>query len=367
MIGMLEGHGAKLDMVPAYVNDGRAEAAIKKLVTFTRCCLIDAGLKKCFWSSIMSMVCHVLNRSYGNQLKGVPYSVMTGLKPIVSYFRQPGSIALCHKMDEHRTKLENTAFIGITLGYDTADKSWVFLNPRSGRTVRTIHAQFYERSRDPQELIDMSHLVIDDPKWKDDVKVKTWRCQLWPKVLWPGMPTDKLGNTKGEFPKEGVAPDGFDHEGWNFSKELQKQEKLKKSSKESGSTSLERDHEVERHTYDFHDHGSDSTFPGNVIVRGVGASKPRMEYIRARLDRLVGKRIRDVFDEDKKPQIQVLDRNGNKVEYKYQDFMYDLKNKHLSTIEGDDEEDKPIRIGNNAKSRKKNSRSRGTKRVQFFD
>ena len=50
---MLSSHGATLDIVPAYVNDGRAEAAIKKLVVLTRCCLIDAGLKKCFWSRIL--------------------------------------------------------------------------------------------------------------------------------------------------------------------------------------------------------------------------------------------------------------------------------------------------------------------------
>ena len=52
------------------------------------------------------------------------------------------------------------------------------LKAKSGRTVRSIHACFYERSRDPQELIDMSHLVLDDPKWLNDMKVKSWRCQL---------------------------------------------------------------------------------------------------------------------------------------------------------------------------------------------
>ena len=48
MRAMLEKYGAQLDPVPAHENDGRAEAAIKKLVILTRCCLIDAGLKKCF-------------------------------------------------------------------------------------------------------------------------------------------------------------------------------------------------------------------------------------------------------------------------------------------------------------------------------
>ena len=64
---MLASHGAELDMVPAYVNGGRAKAAVKKLVVLTRCCLIDSGLKKCFWSSTINMVCHVVNRTYNKR------------------------------------------------------------------------------------------------------------------------------------------------------------------------------------------------------------------------------------------------------------------------------------------------------------
>ena len=153
------------------------------------------------------MVAHVVNRTYNRRRKAIPYTLMTGLKPVVSHFRQPGCIALCHKQDRYRQKLDDTAFIGITIGYDTSERSWVFLNPKSGRTVRSIHARFYERSRDPQELIDMSHLVLDDPKWLNDVKVKSWRCQLWPRKLWPGMPAEKLGDTSQEFPEVQLNPD----------------------------------------------------------------------------------------------------------------------------------------------------------------
>ena len=194
-------HNVTLDPVPAYTKDGRAEAAIKKLCTYTRCCLIESGLKKCFWSSIMGMVTHVLNRSWNMKRKTVAYSELTGLKPNVSYFRQPGCIALCHEMtSKGRKKLEERAFIGILVGYDSPSRSWVFLNPKTGRTHQSIYANFYERSRAPQEHIEMGHLVVAEPKWHQDVKEHCWRCQLWPKVLWPGMNKSQLGNTPDDFP-----------------------------------------------------------------------------------------------------------------------------------------------------------------------
>ena len=45
---VLERHHCELDEAAADVKDGRAEVTIRKLCTFTRTCLIDAGLKKCF-------------------------------------------------------------------------------------------------------------------------------------------------------------------------------------------------------------------------------------------------------------------------------------------------------------------------------
>ena len=183
-----------------HVNDGRAEAAIKKCVTLTRCCLISSNLRKPFWGPIMNMVVHTLNRTYCPAYKAVPFVSLTGLKPDVSYVRMPGTISLCHVMDKYRRKLDNRAFVGILIGYDTLAKSWIFLNPKTGRNVRTIHARFYERSRDHQEQIDMSSMLLDPPSFRRELAEHGWKCQLWPRVLWPGMEVDRLGNTKPVFP-----------------------------------------------------------------------------------------------------------------------------------------------------------------------
>ena len=127
---MLNHHLCELDEAAADVKDGRAEITIRKLCTFTRTCLIDAGLKKCFWSSIMDCVVHTVNRTYSRRAGCIPYSKLTGLRPNVSYFRQPGSIALYHIQDRYRQKLDERAFVGIFIGYDTAHRSWVFLTQR---------------------------------------------------------------------------------------------------------------------------------------------------------------------------------------------------------------------------------------------
>ena len=351
---MLASHGAALDMVPAYVNDGRAEAAIKKLVVLTRCCLIDAGLKKCFWSSIMSMVSHVVNRTYNRRRKAIPYTLMTGLKPVVSHFRQPGCIALCHKQDRYRQKLDDTAFIGITIGYDTSERSWVFLNPKSGRTVRSIHARFYERSRDPQELIDMSHLVLDDPKWLNDVKVKSWRCQLWPRQLWPGMPAEKLGDTSQEFPDVQLNPDrpgsagpfDFTTLDYNLTKPDRPSQhsvgdQVPSSPDDDGLSDnpndiTQEDMEVLRHAHDLSETvvGGD-LFSGHVIHHGVKYDSIRADYIRVRVDKLVSMRLEDVFNDVNGKctgKVMVNNSKGIPTLYRKADLLYDLKTGYIQLL-----------------------------------
>ena len=180
---LLQKHGATLCATNPYVNDGRAEAIIKKIVTLTRCCLIEANLRKPFWGPVSDMVVHTLVRTYNPTKKWIPFQQLTGVKPDVSYFRMPGSIALCHIMDRYRRKLDERAFVEILIGYDTSARSWVFLNPKTGRNVRTVFARFYERSRDPEEHIDMSSMLLQPPSFDRGMKLSCWQCQLWPKIL----------------------------------------------------------------------------------------------------------------------------------------------------------------------------------------
>ena len=139
MTKMLQKYGAKLDKTAPYKKDGRAEAAIKKITAATRTCLVESGLRKCFWGPISDMVVHTLNRVLIPKQKMTPYQALTGLVPDVSHLRQPGCQATVHIMDEHRRKLDDTAFIGRLINYDEVKRCWVFYNPGNGKNV---HAQY---------------------------------------------------------------------------------------------------------------------------------------------------------------------------------------------------------------------------------
>ena len=159
------------DTTNPYVNDGRAEAAKQKIVIFTRCCLIEANLWKLFWGPVSDMIVHSLVRTYAPAKKRIPFTALTGLKPDVSYLRMPGCIALCHLMDQYRQKLDERAFIGILIGYDTSARSWVFLNPKTGRNVRTVFSRCYKRKQYPKEHIDMSSMLLQPPSFERETKV----------------------------------------------------------------------------------------------------------------------------------------------------------------------------------------------------
>ena len=60
--------------------------------------------------------------------------------------------------------------------------------------MRTRHARFYERPRDPEDYIDMSSMLLQSPTFDDECRTNCWRCQLWPNILWPRVEVDRLGN-----------------------------------------------------------------------------------------------------------------------------------------------------------------------------
>ena len=347
-------HNVTLDPVPAYTKDGRAEAAIKKLCTYTRCCLIESGLKKCFWSSIMGMVTHVLNRSWNMKRKTVAYSELTGLKPNVSYFRQPGCIALCHEMtSKGRKKLEERAFIGILVGYDSPSRSWVFLNPKTGRTHQSIYANFYERSRAPQEHIEMGHLVVDEPKWHQDVKEHCWRCQLWPKVLWPGMNKSQLGNTPDDFPDHTSVANALDPNLLHFDTQLDqrlqpntvpdsdKDESDPQSAEELESQFQQKLH-VKANTPEGTEKSSDGTDiqPNDVLTLGPRLSSAP-QYVKSRCRSVVGKKVKEVITSNNRALLKCTDKDGTPCNYRLGDLKYDLKHGRLNILPGSPEDALP--------------------------
>ena len=138
-------------------------------------------------------------------------------------------------MDRYRQKLDEQAFVGILIGYDTSARPWVFLNSKTGRNVRTVFARFYEWKRDPEEHIDMSSMLLQPPSFERETKIHCWKCQLWPKTLWPDLEADCLGHVNSDFPS-GKELCGRHDENITFDRDLLVGNKQLPSNAESKST-----------------------------------------------------------------------------------------------------------------------------------
>ena len=332
-----------LDPVPADVKDGRAESAVKKLCTYTRTCLIDAGLKKCFWGPIMDTIVHVMNRVFSRRAGGVPYTNLTGLLPNVSYFRQPGSVALFHRQNKRRQKLDERAYLGIFIGYDTAFKSWVFLNPKTGRKVRTVHARFYERSRDREEHIGMGSMIFDHKHWLRD-KWHHNRCQLWPRILYPGMGEGKTGTDPGDYPDSVKLGDLLtsDQLDYNVSpdeigKELAPttQEPAPIDDRPCETETDDQTIRVQEHVDDYVDPPSDrKILPSDLIVKGPKYSTQKEGVNKERIAMVLGKQVRDVCGPNNLcPKFAIPTAGGGTRYYKPKDLKYDCtKTKTLKCV-----------------------------------
>jgi len=270
-----------------------------------------------------------------------------------------------------RLKLEERAFIGILIGYDTAARSWIFLDPKTGRTVNTIHATFYERARAPEEFIDMGHLVLQEPKWESNVKEHCWKCQLWPKVLWPGMNNSPLGHTSKSFPNVEVVKDALDPNSLEFDskahskgqkskdKQVKKDSKPKQESESdyssAGDESLS-DAETEQDTdldieiklksisnCDAQWSDGKNLHPNDLLQIGPKWSKS-MEYQKKRCKIVAGKTISDLF-EFKKGKIvkKGLIKVPGKIKdalYAHKDLQWDLQHGKLTVIISPQDDDK---------------------------
>ena len=180
------------------VKDGKVERAVQTVTWLLRTCLIEANLRKTWWSLIAETIVHVLNRSWNVTHDGVPFTLMFNQVPDVSYFRQPGCWAIAHIMDKDRSKLDERAKYVRFVGYDVPRRCWVFVNPKTGRKIRTIHATFFERRRDPHEHVDISDMILVPPSIDEATDTSTgtrqthWKCQLWPTHHWPGRTIDEF-------------------------------------------------------------------------------------------------------------------------------------------------------------------------------
>ena len=317
--------GISLNSAPSPDKDGTAERAIRFVTSLTRTCLIEAGLRKPFWSLILETVVHVANRTYNITKGHVPYTALLKTKPSVKYFRQPGCFAAVFIQDKKRKKMDPKAKLCIFVGYDIQCKTWVFVDPKNGTKIRTNHCQFFERKRDPHEHIDLADMILTAPQlhfnsdtlnWVNDDGC--WKCTLWPMHRWPNRSSHEV--TKYTLDASLWDPDvlNWDNAPLEFQNpgvdlildetmSPEEAEKLKKNYQ---------DHE------DKWKHDSSSTqplFPGNILRFTKAKRTGLNQYRRTRLSQMEGLRVREALN-----GMRFQDAKGKWHVYKPADLRYDL-------------------------------------------
>ncbi|HIB77367.1 MAG TPA: transposase, partial [Flavobacteriales bacterium] len=278
----------------ANVHDGKAERAIKTCVWLTRTCLISANLRKPFWSMMLETVTHVLNRSWNEKLGNIPYRAMWGVTPDLSYLRQPGCWALAHIQDRNRKELDERARMVIFMGYDLKKKCWIFVDPATGRKIKSVHATFFERKRDSHEHVDVADMILTPPtanEADDDQRPlqEHWYCQLWPTHHWPGREFNTM--THGDTPDSSTNVDS-----WNPDMTPQMIPGESADVPEFTHEHLRRDPDFEDKASHYFDDTSSIqvTFPNNVLRVNPEANKQlrKSSYINDRIKAVDGMKHR---------------------------------------------------------------------------
>ena len=90
-------------------------------------------------------------------------------------------------------------------------KCWVFMDPKDGRKIRTVHASFFERRRDPHEHVDIADMMLTTPTRVvvngSDTQPDGWQCQLWPTHRWPGRDFADMPKSEKDISDEWDAAD----------------------------------------------------------------------------------------------------------------------------------------------------------------
>ena len=185
--------GAKVDPVAPYKKDGRAEALIRKVVVATRVALIEANLSSAFWGPILEMQTYVLVRMYVKRVKGIPFTLLNGVRPDVSDFRQPGALAYVniHK-DKKKPKSLSKAYVAILINYDTAYRTYVYYNPSTGQNSRSYHGRIFEQERNTDTHVGIEPLVMCPPGVGFNRNAWFWWVQMVPYLNYPGLDSNRI-------------------------------------------------------------------------------------------------------------------------------------------------------------------------------
>jgi transposase InsO family protein len=170
----LEEEGIKHEFSAPYTpqQNGVVERKNRTLIDMARTMLGEYKTPERFWSEVVNIVYHAINRLYLHRLlKKTSYELLIGNKPNVSYFRVFGSKCYILVKKGRHSKFAPKVVEGFLLGYDSNTKAYRVFNKSSGLVEVCSDVVFDETNGSLREQVNLNDI--------DEDEVPTAQCEQW--------------------------------------------------------------------------------------------------------------------------------------------------------------------------------------------
>jgi hypothetical protein len=156
-----EEEGIKHEFSSPYTlqQNGVVERKNRTLLDMARTMLDEYNTPDRFWAEAINTACYSINRLYLHQiLKKTSYELLTGKKPIVSYFRVFGSKCFILIKRGRKSKFAPKAVEGFLLGYDSNTRAYRVFNKSTELVEVSCDIVFDETNGSQVEQVDLDEL-----------------------------------------------------------------------------------------------------------------------------------------------------------------------------------------------------------------
>nr|GFB82753.1 putative ribonuclease H-like domain-containing protein [Tanacetum cinerariifolium] len=119
-----------------------AERKNMTLIEAVRTMLADSFLPTTFWAEAVSTACYVLNRVVTKPQNKIPYELLTGGQPIISYLRPFGCYVTILNTIDQLGKFDGKYDSGFLVGYFLNSKAFRVYNLETKRIEENLHVNF---------------------------------------------------------------------------------------------------------------------------------------------------------------------------------------------------------------------------------
>jgi hypothetical protein len=124
--------------------NGKMERHFQTTANMARNILSFPYLPNTYWVLAFDVAVYIRNRVWSTGAKGIPFEILTGVRPDVSHFRVFGCPAYVHTPEYQQRQLSEKAWKGIFVGYCTDSPAWKIYNPVTRRVLHSRNVVFDE-------------------------------------------------------------------------------------------------------------------------------------------------------------------------------------------------------------------------------